>query len=565
MPQKESSIYTKLNLSRREIRLCSLEPGKRDVLIQCTFYTVALDDNPDYEALSYAWGDPASLAAININGRPMLITTNLHSALQHLRDTDEPRIIWIDAICINQSDTDERSQQVGIMGDIYSQAREVQIYLGEVEGILPGISTQDLTLIKDNDLALLEGFTGRRGSFPKPSPLRTMPSDGERAEVFDAFTILQILAADKHFYEMPLWYVNADYKIEMSHLWYNSLRLLSVMLSRPWWKRLWVVQEAVLASAATINYGTSRIPLSLVLDAASNYKKHRNTCCKQWNNLWHGSSENDLYESTKSITELASMKSDFDDSVMDLQSYLIYSRRREASVPLDHVYALLGLLKDDLDFRANFARNYHLTAAKLYSRVTLELIRRRHSLLDLVKALGVGTYNPLDLPSWTCDWSRDTGLWVTPYFLDASSGEIHESVSNANENVLIVQGLEIDSISRAGDIIQSSVNIWHYLNDSFEQIHTNVEMAIRRSRIFTTNQGFLGTGAYALRQGDKVFVLRGSHVPVLLRRFDGTMPEKPQSQDTDDRYSLVGVCYVHGIMDGEAANSDVEWKNLHLH
>ncbi|KAI8167338.1 Heterokaryon incompatibility protein 6, OR allele [Colletotrichum sp. SAR 10_70] len=86
---------------------------------------------PDYEALSYVWGDATPSEHILIEEHTVPITTNLHSALVHLRHSSEARTLWVDALCINQSTHGERNQQVMIMGDIYKSARQVVVWLGE--------------------------------------------------------------------------------------------------------------------------------------------------------------------------------------------------------------------------------------------------------------------------------------------------------------------------------------------------------------------------------------------------------------------------------------------------
>ncbi|TVY66819.1 Heterokaryon incompatibility protein 6, OR allele [Fusarium oxysporum f. sp. cubense] len=86
---------------------------------------------PDYEALSYVWGDVTPVRYINLGDQDISITPNLHSALIHLRSPDTVRTLWVDALCINQSVHGERNQQVRIMGDIYKSARQVVVWLGD--------------------------------------------------------------------------------------------------------------------------------------------------------------------------------------------------------------------------------------------------------------------------------------------------------------------------------------------------------------------------------------------------------------------------------------------------
>ncbi|KAH8883497.1 heterokaryon incompatibility, partial [Thozetella sp. PMI_491] len=84
-----------------------------------------------YEALSYVWGPPNFSESISCHGVACKVTPNLLAALRRLRYTNKDRTLWVDAICIRQSDIDERIQQVSRMGDIYSQASRVLVWLGD--------------------------------------------------------------------------------------------------------------------------------------------------------------------------------------------------------------------------------------------------------------------------------------------------------------------------------------------------------------------------------------------------------------------------------------------------
>jgi hypothetical protein len=86
-----------------------------------------MENGTEYDALSYAWGSTLDKKTIQLNGTLFLVTQNLHSALRHLQGGEEARKIWIDAICIDQDNTNERSHQVQVMGRIYKNTRQVII------------------------------------------------------------------------------------------------------------------------------------------------------------------------------------------------------------------------------------------------------------------------------------------------------------------------------------------------------------------------------------------------------------------------------------------------------
>ncbi|KAF8857508.1 hypothetical protein BDZ45DRAFT_744321 [Acephala macrosclerotiorum] len=85
------------------IRLVALEPGADDEPVRCSVVYASLDDEPNYEALSYVWGDPTITTPIFLDGKIFHVTINLCAALENLRNFEldsPPRVLWIDAICL---------------------------------------------------------------------------------------------------------------------------------------------------------------------------------------------------------------------------------------------------------------------------------------------------------------------------------------------------------------------------------------------------------------------------------------------------------------------------------
>lgn len=106
----------------------------RNTRMSCGNEEVDVDDDLEtgsYETISYAWGDPAQRATILLNGVTFDIAKSSEQALRRVRLLHRPRTVWIDAVCINQTDIAERSQQVAIMADIYRSGRRNIVYLGE--------------------------------------------------------------------------------------------------------------------------------------------------------------------------------------------------------------------------------------------------------------------------------------------------------------------------------------------------------------------------------------------------------------------------------------------------
>ena len=128
-------VYQDLHQGSQQIRVLELSPGSLSANVEARLTIVDLDKEPvetHYEALSYSWGGHLMLRRlINLNGHSYLVADTVFNALRELRLPDRERRLWIDAICINQGNLDEKSQQVGLMGLIYKTAQNVIVWLGK--------------------------------------------------------------------------------------------------------------------------------------------------------------------------------------------------------------------------------------------------------------------------------------------------------------------------------------------------------------------------------------------------------------------------------------------------
>ncbi|KAI1848739.1 hypothetical protein JX266_005598 [Neoarthrinium moseri] len=127
------------------IRVAILLPGAFDDPIKCTLEHVDLLPNSDYEAVSYCWGDATVTKPILVNDRIYPVTVNLFTALKYLRKEDIARRLWVDSICINQTDLDERNREIRKMRDIYSYANQLLIWLGDYTPM----TKEDVSLVFD--------------------------------------------------------------------------------------------------------------------------------------------------------------------------------------------------------------------------------------------------------------------------------------------------------------------------------------------------------------------------------------------------------------------------------
>ncbi|KAK3631014.1 hypothetical protein LTR56_015985 [Elasticomyces elasticus] len=206
------------------IRLLKLLPREGGPLV-CELLVVDLLHSPDFEALSYTWGEPTfpNLLEVDNHCGYLKITDNLRDALEALRNTDGSRFLWVDAVCINQQDPEEKGRQVGMMKDIYQAASRVVVWLGK-EHQDPGMAE-----VERRGFAILEDIGRNCNSygfdkiFP-PFP-RTVRDD-------DALAQLKKLARECDFIDVAAVYQHA------------------------WYERVWIVQEFVLAKAVELRCGS---------------------------------------------------------------------------------------------------------------------------------------------------------------------------------------------------------------------------------------------------------------------------------------------------------------------
>jgi hypothetical protein len=137
---EERYQYQPLDPENNEIRLLKLyptDPSRRHgEPVECSLIITSLEDALSYKALSYTWGSQRHTEAIFLDRRGFKITLSLETALLQLR-SDRVRLVWIDALCINQDDSSERSEQVSKMRTIYERAEEVLVWLGPSTGGVP--------------------------------------------------------------------------------------------------------------------------------------------------------------------------------------------------------------------------------------------------------------------------------------------------------------------------------------------------------------------------------------------------------------------------------------------
>lgn len=123
--------YSPLRKDDNEIRLLHVKPGMQGQPLECTLQHVSLASLPKFETISYVWGDASIRSSLILQGCATSIPASSGAAIGRVRLEREARVIWIDAVCIGQTNVEERNCQVALMSMIYGKAAGNIIYLGE--------------------------------------------------------------------------------------------------------------------------------------------------------------------------------------------------------------------------------------------------------------------------------------------------------------------------------------------------------------------------------------------------------------------------------------------------
>ncbi|KAI0892961.1 heterokaryon incompatibility protein-domain-containing protein [Annulohypoxylon nitens] len=214
-------VPTKDQYSTTLIRVLNIFPGVGESPIECSLEVRDLDVEGIDEALSYVWGSSQDVSCIFIDDIPFRVTLNLYNILTHLRHCHTTRTIWIDAVCINQSDPEEKTAQVRLMEDIYSKAKKTFIWLS------------GRTLHRQSD-TISQLITSEPTDI-----LAHLPLDfkGNTVDQYDLEGILD---------EFDQLILGTEIDEKGCALITILIHCVNVMLSHEWWERVWTIQEAAL-------------------------------------------------------------------------------------------------------------------------------------------------------------------------------------------------------------------------------------------------------------------------------------------------------------------------------
>lgn len=590
----DTYVYQPLDNLQTEIRLLRLKPGHTEEEIECSLFHASLrgQEVPRYETVSYCWGDTTLRSTINLDGISTNVPASSAQALCALRLLDTPRILWIDALCINQSDVSEKNQQVALMCDIYRNTVRNLVYLGDSTGSTEHIS-RDLDAVLQNI----------------------------RSETSDYADMLHVLYDENDAFRLSPTGLSAEVNLE-SLIHFYSL---------PWFRRVWVSQEAALSRTSMCYWGQGRFSLTDVLKVA----------------VWLTHKANHLPSQLawcKGVLAAAEM---FDYAAHDvnptpeeppkLLALLVQHHNLGAHDPRDHVYGILGLYQGhekQQTLPSALRPDYGKPLAEVCldaSRIAIEEQGDLQIFLHLFHR-DVETDEERDFPSWVPrwhrSWDRNVDASRLSYFFRASEGMESSAIEIEGGN-LSVKGAVIDTVSKLTAVISNSdiedpeflrclietakqfmsrretpphnssnqrlghifqagrtsegraldderaSSFTHFAelilagqmplalhgteaeqqpltNKSIEaaKVHHAMRRACVNRRLCVTQGGRLGLGPRTTKEGDLICNLSGSLWPVVLR-------------NCGEDHRIVGVCYIEGVMFGEAVQEGqrVKWHD----
>jgi tetratricopeptide (TPR) repeat protein len=409
-------IYSPLSGDGREIRIVSVKNLPGSTALQVTLTHTPLDCAPSYEALSYVWGDMQEPRTLMLNGYPLEITRNLWTALQHLVPPGQERMLWVDAICINQSDLPERSSQVRLMRDIYATANRTIVWLGE-EGNGSDIA---MSFLKDMEV------------HPSPPDLIQQTFMSCTDDLCDA--------------------------------------LLHLFTGREYWSRLWVIQEVTCAKEVIAQCGRSEVGYPIMRDLAGKMTEVFETITHEDDTL----KDEDfpvLVKYSKLISALVgsgpfykTLPVDGVSDEMTLLRLIGMQRSHFCTDPRDRVYAVLGISTLANSDHPGLKIDYSKPVGNVYLGATRAIIDET-SRLDVICLTSESMTKPSHfrirqpfLPSWAPDWNvypSTTPLSHVNLQADASPSSKSNFKFSQDGTVINAEGVIIASLESCGPGIPS--------------------------------------------------------------------------------------------------------------
>lgn len=360
-----SPIYEYSALSEGYFRLLTIISIDENEQVTCKLEDFLLDMAPEYMTLSYAWGNPLASSMIICNEKSLAITPHLHGAFYHLHALDSATKVWIDAVCINQADDAEKAVQTQRMNNVYRSAQKMMVWLGE----------------GDND------------------------SDNALSRIEDINKSLALILQDstpENITFIEEWLRNDDLSLsDLPNIGDPVWPAFGQILSKPWFTRLWVLQEVVLAKEIVVAYGRKQIEWDNLATLALGLRR------AVLIDFIGGtpSIASKVKRSVGAISLVPIAKELAQSKHTGLLALMRIGREKDCTEPLDRIYGLLGL--PDPAVASRIVVNYSTESKRMWWIAYIQ-----HGKIELqvdtsltLLSLAVSQQKPIELPSWCPNWN----------------------------------------------------------------------------------------------------------------------------------------------------------------
>jgi ankyrin repeat protein len=393
-------------------RLIKLSPGKDDVL-SFDFREVDINNAPSYEALSYEWGAKSGTLAVQCGGRQLLVTPNLMAAMKSLRLKSNTRLLWIDALCIDQQNIPERNQQVALMANIYRNAASVLIWIGDETRGTAAAFDSFLSLWNDMDSDDSDSLLG--GSTV--------------AEELVSWDVVHNIVENK-----------------------KAVEGLNDLFARPYFTRAWIVQELILSKRGMVVCGQQQMDWGMFRKACQVINSSRKAQDKL------------IALSTSAFWNIMSTQSIFaDHGYVGFGLAVSTLLRSKATDDRDKIYAALGLTKPSK--KLPITPNYDLTVQEVYTEAARYLIETDQNLHCWKDCNRPSEKTISHLPSWVPDWTHE--LSAHGFYGHEAKDQLIAGKPNTTATSLHVDGYIIDRIRYKNSVISKQ--------DQYEVVKSTVQ------------------------------------------------------------------------------------------
>ncbi|KAF2116941.1 heterokaryon incompatibility protein-domain-containing protein [Lophiotrema nucula] len=599
--QRPPHKYRKLSEVNSDIRIVKLHAGNPWDIIKASFITVSIYQAPPFEAISYRWSTENQIPIL-LDEKRFSVPGPVHEMLLALRFRTEHRLLWIDSLCINQTDHAEKSSQIGLMRKIYQSASQVICWL-RVDSAAP-LLPSSLSALK-----------------------KLAKSDVTDDNWVDSFAS---------------GYLQAEFRSAVS-LFCNDVFF-----------RIWIIQEVALARKLVIKLGQEDISLEDLVRTSESFMLTFSTIGKIMASRVPLNIFTRMTTALRNLQTMKELRSCIQsEEKLAIGDLLLHSTAFEVSDPRDRLYGLLGLSNTEWIKEPLLEVNYQDATEAMVSLNATKFTLLNESSFRLLELAGVGytsrvVEKPSIRPSWVPQWAQChiehtkslvltanslykittytpavitarkddprvlqiQGIYVgeikrmsprwdqllvnstgenqgTQTLLDMCAGLLNiienacsmaleasnsaydgereslvwRTICHHSQRILddeedgreITEAIrELRQLSRLGRAVENLLNTTKLISNMYKLMYRMFPTTDKRLCI--TSEGYFGIVPPYSQEGDQIWAFSGAPNPFLLRRST----DSSIVSDEMDMYELVGACYIHGIMNGELEQMRLE-------